>query len=72
MRKEQFDILVALEKDRLPHTAQELAALTGHDAATLLEELTAQYSKKQALFEQREGYSIDVKINMISHARVSV
>ena len=42
MRKEQFDILVALEKDRLPHTAQELAALTGHDAAALLEELTAQ------------------------------
>ena len=42
MKKEQFDILVALEKNRLPHTAQELSALTGHDAAALLAELTAQ------------------------------
>ena len=36
-----------------------------HDDPATLEELTALYSKKQALFEQREGYSIDVKINMI-------
>lgn len=36
-----------------------------HDDPAALEELTALYSKKQALFEQREGYSIDVKINMI-------
>ncbi len=36
-----------------------------HDDPSALEELTALYSKKQALFEQREGYSIDVKINMI-------
>lgn len=36
-----------------------------HDDPAILEELTAQYSKKQALFEQKEGYSIDVKINMI-------
>ena len=42
MKKEQFDILVALEKDRLPHSAQDLAALTGHDASAVLEELTAQ------------------------------
>ena len=42
MKKEQFDILVALEKDRLSHSAQELAELTGHDASALLDELTAQ------------------------------
>ncbi len=36
-----------------------------HDEPELLEKLTALYSQKQALFEQREGYSIDVKINMI-------
>ena len=43
MKKEQFDILVALEKDRLPHTADELTALTGHaDAAATVAELTAQ------------------------------
>ena len=43
MRKEQFDILVALEKDRLPHTANELAALTGRtDAADIVAELTEQ------------------------------
>ena len=36
-----------------------------HDDPAILEELTAQYSRKQALFEQKEGYSIDVKINMI-------
>ena len=42
MRKEQFDILVVLEADRLPHSAQELTALTGHDAAAIVDELTAQ------------------------------
>ena len=43
MRKEQFDILVALEKDRLPHTASQLADLTGHtDAAAIVEDLAAQ------------------------------
>ncbi|MBP1582268.1 MAG: ABC-F family ATP-binding cassette domain-containing protein [Oscillospiraceae bacterium] len=36
-----------------------------HDDPAVLEELTALYAKKQSLFEQREGYSIDVKINMI-------
>lgn len=36
-----------------------------HDNPAALAELTALYSKKQALFEQKEGYSIDVKINMI-------
>lgn len=36
-----------------------------HDDPQMLEELTAQYAKKQALFEQREGYTIDVKINRI-------
>ena len=36
-----------------------------HDDPAVLEKLTALYAKKQSLFEQREGYSIDVKINMI-------
>lgn len=45
MRKEQFDILVALEKDRAAHDVQELAALTGLDSAAvaaIVEELTQQ------------------------------
>lgn len=36
-----------------------------HDEPQLLEELSAQYAQKQALFEQRDGYNINVKINMI-------
>jgi len=45
MRKEQFDILVALEKDRLALDAQALAGLTGMDTecvAAIVAELTAQ------------------------------
>ena len=45
MRKEQFDILVALEKDRLSLDARTLVELTGLDAARvgeLIGELTAQ------------------------------
>ena len=45
MRKEQFDILVALEKDRLSLDARTLAEITGLDAARvgeLVGELTAQ------------------------------
>ena len=45
MRKEQFDILVALEKDRLALDGAQLAALTGmteDEAAAIVAELTAQ------------------------------
>ena len=45
MKKEQFDILVALEKDRLPLDAQALSTITGLDCetvASIAADLTAQ------------------------------
>ena len=57
-----FSDLLALG-DEVEQLHQQMAQ--HHDDPAVLEELTALYSQKQALFEQREGYSIDVKINMI-------
>ncbi len=56
-----FAPLLALG-DEVEQLHQKMAACTQPE---VLRQLTEEYDKKQALFQQQEGYTIDVKINMV-------
>ena len=62
MRKVFDDVLSA--EDDMRRLELEMAALEDHNSAEY-RQISAKYAQKQAFFDSRDGYSIDVKIKTI-------